>query len=150
MLFAVCVAAGLVALVAGQSMNPMKCQQGVQDLTSNYTQSISRSVQDLTRELSKAGTDAMQLQGFTNDVNTLMDQMNQLADNRNGFDLQRMISVYNQILQTQMKLGRYFMNTNFGFTAMRAYFNWTSKMMQLNSDYFMSISRECMPTNGAN
>lgn len=147
-ILSLCLVAACASLAWGQTWDWRGCADGMSQQLTKYTQTVTSSVEEFSSAVSKQGSSALDLQGFSKDTSTLLAQVNSLTDTSQPMDVQRIMKINWEIMQTQMKLSRYFLNPALGLSMFREYMSFNQKLLAANTNFMTAVSSQCVPSNG--
>lgn len=149
MIFAVCLVVALANLAAGQRWDPLACGSGFRESVTKYSENLQASIREFSTKVSQQGSSALDIQGFSKDANQLLSQVASLGDTSQALDAQRVLKINWEIIQSQLKLSRYFFNPSIGMSMFREYVSFSRSVVSLNTEFIDQVAAQCVPSNGS-
>lgn len=110
---------------------------------------MQQSISSIAKKVSQQGQSAANIDGITAQADKISAQIAKLTDTSNGVDMQHIMSVYSEMMMSQMQFGSSMLNASRGVEMMSLYFDFASDMMRINRAFFSKVSSVCLPGSRA-
>jgi len=112
---------------------------------------VGTSVRDLTQRLMSTGSQAADISEFSQISDQLMQELQKLGQQSQGFNFATYMEGYQRIVALQTRLGTYLLThpTALGMRTMETYMKFGNDLMAANTDFFMNLARGCVPNSSS-
>lgn len=107
---------------------------------------MTETINRLVSRLSKHGTDSANIEAITGQSNEIMSNLSQFVDAENMTDLNKLMGISQQTLQSYLKLGVTVFKTQTVTEAIKIYSEFGSSSARLYTDFITKLLEACGPS----